>query len=154
MTPGRQHALVKIYWEGPFTVSEVIARTDAKHKGVYQVYGDHAVFGPNSLLYVGMTDDQTFGVRFEQHHQRWLRYDTGVEIRLGYIREPSMMDMLKHVEALTIWWHAPPYNSKNIWRYNGPELHVQNWDERGRLHPEYSSHWGKPDLLPPDDEPA
>ncbi|MDI1437510.1 hypothetical protein [Polyangium sorediatum] len=142
---------VQIVWQGPFTLAAAIASSTAPSKGVYQIYGQHIVFGPNSLLYVGMTDGQTFGARLAQHRDRWLVHEDDVTIRLGVVADLDSSARLADIEALTIWWHSPPYNSKNIWTYGGGPLRIQNLGARGRLHPEYSSHW-KPARTPPDGE--
>ena len=48
---------IRIEWEGPFSVDDVIAKLDNKDDyGLYQIYGKHIIFGENSLLYIGMTD--------------------------------------------------------------------------------------------------
>lgn len=135
------HHLVQVVWEGPLPLDQALTRDTDEDLGLYQVYGDHLVFGPVALLYVGMTADQKFAARFKQHKARWLQFDTGVEIRLGRLRDKNDMRVIGDVEALTIWWHSPPYNCKHIWGYDGAPLRIQNWGARGRLHAEYSSHW-------------
>jgi hypothetical protein len=145
-----EHRLVQVFWEGPLSLDEVLKRPD---KGLYQVYGQHAVFGRGALLYVGMTDKQSFGARFKQHRDRWLKYEADVEIRVGVIRDGHSVKFLADVEALTIWWHSPPYNSTSIWQYKRDPLRVQNWEQRGSLHPEYSSHWREEaEITPPEGE--
>jgi hypothetical protein len=137
------HHLVRVCWHGPLLVEEVCNGNWSKKRGLYQVYGQHVVFGPEALLYIGMTNGQTFGKRFEQH-KSWLQYESDVCVRLGIIDSPDDLTLLAQVEALTIWWHSPPYNSKNIWKYKGDvRLHVRNGGQRGRLVAEYMSHWGE-----------
>ena len=46
---------------------------------------------------------------------------------------------LKDAEALTIYWHSPPYNSSNIETYNGQRLKVVNLGNPGDLCAEYIS---------------
>jgi hypothetical protein len=147
---GEAHTLVQILWEGPFTIDQVLTGAQRHKSGVYQIYGQHVVFGSDALLYLGMTGRQLFGARFKQHWERWLRYESDISIRLGSLDDANV-PLLADVEALTIWWHSPPYNSKNIWQYEGVRLRIQNLGARGRLHPEYSSHW-KPARIPPEDE--
>lgn len=123
----------------------------ADKRGLYQIYGQHVVFGPDSLLYIGMTDGQTFLQRFKQH-ERWLKFECDVTIRLGLLHSDTMA-LLAEVEALSIWWHSPPYNSQNIWRYKFDEvLHARNWGARGRLVPEYTSDWEEAKIQPPEGE--
>jgi len=151
MASSIQHSLVKVYWEGPLDISAAFKKKGRRDRGLYQVYGDHPVFGPHSLLYVGRTDQQSFGMAFVQHYERWMKHDSGVTIHLGTFRDHGASVLVKEVEALTILWHSPPYNSKGIWVYGGPPVRVQNHDSRGRLLAEYSSHW-RPDRIPPDGE--
>lgn len=147
-----QHRLVRVRWDGPVSIQEVAKKQDPNDDcGLYQVYGTHAVFGPTSLLYIGMAMDQTFAKRSEQH-ARWLRYESDVSVRLGRIEkhdyewEPKRWtdwkSVLGQVESLTIFWHSPPYNSQSIVQPKVIEpLRVQNWGDRGRLLPEYSWPW-------------
>lgn len=149
--PAQEHQLVQVHWSGPFLVRDVIEGEQAKEKGLYQIYGQHVVFGVDALLYVGMTDGQTFATRFGQH-ERWLRFESDVSVRLGIIKDPSRMKLLADVEALTIWWHSPPYNAKSIWQYTGSPLHIQNWGARGRLNAEYTSNWEETKVASPEGE--
>jgi len=52
--------------------------------------------------------------------------------------------LIKDLEALTICWHSPPYNSTFINSYTGRPLRVKSWKNRGRLLPEFSSDWTPP----------
>jgi hypothetical protein len=154
--------LIPIQWEGPMTLDDALKKSSNKDDyGIYQITGDHVVFGPGSLLYVGRARDQPFATRFAQHAE-WLRHESGIAVRLGripvghYETDPKggwkdWSQLVTDVEALTIYWHAPPYNSQHIGSYKGQPLHVQCWGDRGRLLPEYSSHW-RP--LRPEDEPT
>ena len=131
---------VKIEWEGPFTSDEVLELGDPNRDfGLYQIYGRHVIFGDNSLLYIGevATKGRTFSQRFVEHTE-WLKEEEGVFIRVGRINkkdydEADRQQVLKDTEALTIYWHSPPYNSDNIDNYNGQPLKVINDGKRGDL---------------------
>ena len=152
--------LLRVIWDGPLSVAQVLSLGGDRDYGVYQVYGRHVVFGAGALLYVGMARDRPFGTRFGEHAASWLSTGDDISIRLGRIADadvtPSDSDWsewkqnVSEIEALTIFWHSPPYNSKNISAYKGRPLTVQNWRQRGSLLPEYSSHW--PELLRPPGE--
>ncbi len=142
----------RIRWEGPVSIEDVLSLTDDEHDyGLYQVYGYHVVFGPGALLYIGMARDQTFAARVRQHHVEWLREENDVRMRIGrispedYEHDPQgwkdWEKLVTDTEALLIYWHSPPYNSRNISEYRGQALHVQNWGDRGSLLPECTSHW-------------
>lgn len=144
----RGERLVHVAWEGPFTPQEVLALTGPEHHGIYQTIGVHLVFGPNSLLYIGSTFDQTFARRFKQHLADGLEHESEILVRVGTIvasDRPKSRDeystLVSEVEALTIYWHSPPYNSQYIRTHNVECLRVHNLGKRGVLHPEYSTQW-------------
>ena len=141
---------VRVEWEGPFPIEEVLRLNDQDDDyGLYQIYGRHIIFGANSLLYIGKAEGLTFSQRFNQHCSEWLLEEEGVSIRVGRIASedyaydpPDWSDwrkVLRDAEALTIYWHSPPYNSMNISEYKGQHLKVVNKDERGVLVAEYIS---------------
>lgn len=145
---------VRVRWDAPRSLKETQELKDGNlDVGIYQVYGEHVVFGSGALLYIGKACDQTFGERFVQH-VKWLDYESDPFIRVGRIESDCYQSdaewerLVDCVEALTIYWHSPPYNSRCIVRYDKPEfIRVQNWGHRGRLMPEYSSpsEWRRPD---------
>jgi len=48
--------VLKVIWDGPHTYDEALTRNTAPvDTGLYQIYGTHGVFGPESILYIGMT---------------------------------------------------------------------------------------------------
>ena len=141
---------VRIEWEGPFSIEEVLRLNDQDDDyGLYQIYGRHIIFGANSLLYIGKAEGLTFSQRFNQHCSEWLSEEEGVSIRVGriasedYIYDPpdwsDWQKVLRDAEALTIYWHSPPYNSMNISEYKGQRLRVVNKGERSALVAEYIS---------------
>lgn len=146
---------VRIHWTGPFAPDKIPVNSEYDDNfGLYQIYGMHEVFGPQSLLYIGKAEHLSFSERINQHLHNWLYYNSDAQVRLGlldredYKHEPGdwsdWKQLLRDVEALTIFWHTPPYNSKNIGYYGGPKLRVQNYGQRGRLLPEFSTDWVPP----------
>lgn len=141
---------VRVEREGPLPPDRVLRLNDRiEDFGLYQIYGRHIIFGPGSLLYIGETN-QTFGERFTEH-LAWLEEEEEVFIHVGCIvskdyKQYERTKILKDTEALTIKWHSPPYNSRNIETYNGQRLKVVNQGERGSLVKQYRSRdrkrWG------------
>ena len=125
--------IVRIEWEGPFSIEEVLELDDRnKDCGLYQIYGHHIVYGKDSLLYIGQTGN-TFSQRFNEHLV-WLEEEEGVFIHVGRIASEDYDEQGRQdVEALTIHWHSPAYNSSNIETYNGQRLKVVNDGDRGDL---------------------
>ena len=152
---------VRVEWKGPLSLDEVKELDDDDEDcGLYQIYGRHIIFGDDSLLYVGMTT-WAFERRFfsgDDPHISWLVEEEGVSVYVGriveedYEHDPPLWsdweNVLKDAEALTIKWHSPPYNSRNIETYKGQLLKVVNLGARGSLEEEYISsnrkRWGYP----------
>lgn len=145
--------IVKVKWHGPFSVEEITnGKTPlAFESGLYQIYGLHVVFGPDSLLYIGRTGGKTHGPTFKsrikKHDSIWLMNFKPVSIYLGTIgknnqatNDPLMN--IKLVEDFSIWWHSPPCNSQNINSFKARKLNIPlrviNLGERGKLIREYS----------------
>lgn len=135
---------VRIEWEGPFSVQDVLKLSDKEQDyGLYQIYGRHVIFGFGSLLYIGMARDQTLAARFRQHQAEWLSNEEAVTVRVGrivsedYAHEPPQWPdwcrLLTDAEALEIYSHSPPYNASNISEYKGQPLRIINIGERGSL---------------------
>ena len=110
---------ITIEWEGPFALEEVQEMNKKTDRGLYQIYGHHIIFGPNSLLYIGKAEKYTFAKRFVGHWNDWIWYDDkqGRKVsiyiaRMPLARVPS--EVLRDVEAVQIYWHSPPYNSEFI----------------------------------------
>lgn len=115
--------------------------------GLYQIYGEHPVFGAGALLYIGRARERTFQMRIAEHQHDWLCREQGVAIRRGrlragdYGRGAGWQKLVTEAEALLIYWHAPPYNSQNINNYRGRPLCIQNAGDRGALAIELTSLW-------------
>ncbi len=147
---------VKVIWDKPIDIASALLLNDEEDDyGLFQIYGHHIVFGAGSLLYIGMTTEQTFGVRFRQHHDEWIKdEEKDVFIHIGRLNEddyehdpPEWTDwsqLVKDTEALLINWHTPPYNSRNISDYTGQPLNVQSWGDRGSLLLACTSEWKRP----------
>jgi hypothetical protein len=121
--------------------------------GIYQVYGDHPVYGDDTLLYIGKAAVQTFTKRMKQHYDmdRWpvqLK-----RIHFGYFCELddlspkngedaiSWEDAISIVESMLIKSHVPAFNGAGVNDVvKGPDtgILVFNQGEKGKLFPEVS----------------
>lgn len=123
---------IKIEWDGPFKVNEVIERMnkggeaplwDGEDYGLYQIYGEHTISGKNTLLYIGITTERTFSERFKEH-KTWLdkdQNDADVVIRLGRVYDPKrhVTDKIwksdvQIAERILIYIYSPNYNSREL----------------------------------------
>ena len=123
---------------------------EKENLGLYQIYGNHIVYGTNVLIYIGAAYGRTssFGERIKEHKNSWLKRDyvggnSEPEVRLGYIRyvdqktpnSYSEENIIRNCEKLLIWWHTPAENSQHI----GDEitldfsLKIENTGARGTL---------------------
>lgn len=56
--------VVQINWEGPFSIDYLKSlNNNETNYGVYQIYGNHLVYGKNVLLYIEQANEQTFYTR-------------------------------------------------------------------------------------------
>ncbi len=138
--------VIEIAWDGPFLVDDVITnKRGGSDYGIYQIYGTHNIFGPNSLLYIGMSQWRRFGARFREHRDSWTAWEPSeVKVylgRLGSTREATKTRArvwqadIAHAEALLIYFCAPPYNGallKELSREIPPTV-VLNHRRRHRL---------------------
>ena len=130
--------IINIKWEGPLTSEEVYEKNDASDKGVYQIYGDHPVYGRDVLLYIGQTMD-TFGTRLRTHDRDFKNWEQKIEICLGRIytekkARPSDEEwriLVDRVEKLLIPACWPADNRRTIGGPSNPDevkdLLVLNW---------------------------
>jgi hypothetical protein len=141
--------VVRVKWEGPFHLDEVKKLDDEYVDfGLYQIHGRHIIFGADSLLYIGKTED-TFSKRVKGNYAGWKpgtpwhQDDNEVSVRVGrlnnyqqefnYQRKSDFSQLLKDVEDFQIFCHSPPYNGTSISSYNGQSLIIENAGELGDL---------------------
>jgi hypothetical protein len=138
-------AVIDVLWDGPFSIEKIATEAHNPYDhGVYQIYGTHAVLGPDTLLYVGQAEAQNFGQRVPQGHTDWIDWEPGaVQVYIGRLAGTDRMtescygewaEMIGRAEALLIYFCSPPYNSSGIRRLRpfGPTL-VLNFKRRHRL---------------------
>src|SRR5690606_22253171 len=108
--------------------------------GLYQIYGTHSVFGPDTLLYIGKSAKQFFGTRFSQHIGWFQNEPSDLRIyvgRLGGTQQPTddaWCEEIDCAEKLLIYSCSPPYNSQNLNSIGeGKNTIVLNFGRRNRL---------------------
>lgn len=138
--------VITVWWEGPCDIASAYECNESdKDYGVYQVYGNHPVYGSGTLVYIGMADKQTFGRRLSQ--EDWDLWDCGdhsFTVRLGRLCGETPSDdawskQIADVEALLILANWPAANSRGIIDSDRPGLDnllVLNKGDYGLLLPE------------------
>lgn len=143
--------VIQIKWVGPFRIESLKSlNNDEIDYGIYQIYGNHLVYGDNVLLYIGQANEQTFYTRIMQHSY-WLESHFSFFVgRLSGSVTPSheiWHDKISAVEQLLINIHAPAYNTANISSVNEEKvghLHILNVGEYKSLLPEVSgTRWSR-----------
>ncbi len=117
-----QSEIINIMWEGPLTLQEAYGKNGESDYGVYQVYGDHPVYGRDVLFYIGKAEKQTFGRRLETHEQDFEGWDQDVQIYVGRIytekksrpSDEEWNSMIDRAEKILIPACWPALNSRDI----------------------------------------
>ena len=152
--------IVHVNWRGPFIVEDVIKNynKEGEDHGIYQIYGNHPVYGRDSLIYIGIAKDDTFSERFKVHERIWLIEQdyVPVEVYLGEVyrqtgeeeREEDDFQTdtewkyhIELCEKLLIFALVPSLNIQNKESINEMklrDLHILNWGHRADLPPEVS----------------
>ncbi|EJF05986.1 hypothetical protein ThvES_00019460 [Thiovulum sp. ES] len=146
-----------VMWDGTYTLDDLFNEasesntktlTENKDKGLYQIYGDHPVYGSDTLLYIGKAVKQTFNKRINQEHNWWHnRHSSRIKIYVGrfmYNRIPDHKqweDDVSEAERLLIYTHMPAHNSSNISSVydSGRDITVMNYGMHRSLITEVSS---------------
>lgn len=154
--------IIPISWE-KIEYEKVCTHGKNTDAGLYQIYGRHHAYGPDSLLYIGQAGN--FSERINE--KRWFNdfLETTVEpdfVRLGRIAKSNdkkaevlaeedgklWSEFITLAEKLLISTHTPAFNSQldyklsgtlQNWTTNGRQIIVLNFGDRGSLLPEVST---------------
>jgi hypothetical protein len=144
-TLGIDPEIIVIKWEGPLKINDVLkTKNKAEDCGIYQIYGTHNVFGPDTLLYIGQAP-QSFADRISSHEDEWIKWEpVDVNIYLGRlggyngVSDKEWDLRITQAEQLIIYFCSPPYN--RIKTFNMKEsVILLNYGKRHRLPLMYST---------------
>ena len=122
-----------------------------KKHGIYQIYGDHPIYGKDTLLYIGKTKKGTYLKRLFNHQDfidthltKFTKVHLSNFLKNNDVKSKNLDEHIDLVEKLLINSHCPAYNSSGIKGVMNEEtfkqeLLILNWGERGQLLPEVSS---------------
>jgi hypothetical protein len=145
---------IYIEWQGPYALAELKekANDNSKDYGLYQIYGNHPVYGANVLLYIGKADRQTFYTRIWQEGW-WFNSDGGqIQVYIGRLfdekqpKDDKWSELISSAERLLIFAHRPANNASNISSLASKKeeleklknIRVYNYDQHRSLLPEIS----------------
>lgn len=141
---------VKIYhllWE-KVEYQDFESLNEKKHYGIYQIYGDHPIYGRDILLYIGKAQEQTFAQRLSQHDDfeetnlRITKLYIGMFLNMDDNNYVNWGDSIDEAEKILIKAHCPAYNSSMIKGIITDDslsnIVIFNWGDFGQLLPEIS----------------
>lgn len=122
--------IIDVYWEGPKSLEDIKVN---KIEGycLYQIYGTHPIYGPETLLYIGKSEQKNIADRIKNH--TWI--DNQANDCKIYIatcgtfinwnewnndknKRYDMYDCdkikISSIESLLIYAHQPSYNSQSL----------------------------------------
>ena len=106
--------------EDRYSLSDIELNDETKDYGIYQIYGNHPVYGTNVLLYIGKAQKQPFAKRISQENWEYNTDANNIKIYIGRIyNEKKYSDniwekMIDIAEKMLIYSHEPARNSSNI----------------------------------------
>jgi hypothetical protein len=112
--------VIEIKWEGPLTAAEVRALNDKQDYGLYQVYGNHRIYGENVLLYLGKANQQTFAKRLPQHDDWFEWADAELKFYVGRFGNSNNVELIDWEEQIDfaegelIGYCQPAWNSSGL----------------------------------------
>ncbi|MGB0871391.1 MAG: hypothetical protein ACPGSD_17510 [Flavobacteriales bacterium] len=97
-----------IEWSNSMQIDQVKGNTKDV---LYQIYGDHALYGKNTLLYMGISKDVT--IRFKTHVKGVFGFVNNKSVRIGTITRGEVPS-LEIPESILIANHKPSFNKEFI----------------------------------------
>ncbi|MGH0437569.1 hypothetical protein ACQVOM_25725 [Bacillus basilensis] len=141
-------SLIQILWDGPYSITDLVKlKNEETDYGIYQVYGNHPIYGNDVLLYIGKADCQTLGKRISQENWPDTNDSNNTKIYVGRFygsKNPTQTEWSVEIdlaERLLIYVHKPAYNSKSISSLKDlkfQDIHILNWGNYRSLLPEIS----------------
>lgn len=145
--------IVRITWSEaqPFKIDAAIMLPNDQNLKyfVYQIYGQHPIYGQHVLLYIGKTE--RLSNRIKEHALSKFSRGLELSIRLGVIEDlvglskAECRNQMSKAEVLLIASFKPAYNSSAIMNSvllkSNPPFLIQNLANRGALPLECSSIW-------------
>lgn len=146
--------ILKLYWQGPFSIDEAIEKfnNQTTDYGLYQIYGTHNVNGTDSLLYVGKSQNNILKYRFESHKKSWIdKEPSKVEIYVGRFFGDKATDeewnnYIDACEKIVIYHCQPSYNVREKFiapSFSEIDYLILNIGKRHRLPAEISTFYLK-----------
>lgn len=99
---------IVIEWQKKKSFNECIKLLENNKNVVYQIYGDHHIYGRDTLLYIGQT--QNLIIRLKKHLKGVFGFVNNITISVGIIK--NFNDNIEIPESILIANHKPSYNKE------------------------------------------
>jgi hypothetical protein len=84
-----------------------------KENVLYQIYGDHHIYGRNTLLYIGRAGNAD--ARIKTHLEKsFFQFVNNCSVSIGTIKPDDDLDVLEMAESILIASHKPSLNKEFI----------------------------------------
>ena len=140
---------IHILWQDPIPFDRRKELKGDADFGIYQLCGDHPIYGQRMLLYIGIAQIADFRTRLQGHKKRLVNQlgsSAAGQVYVGRLAGKRNLDDDRWVERIQIaerwliYSHQPSWNSKGLKKPSEDDkVHVFNWGNRGMLLPEVSS---------------
>jgi hypothetical protein len=142
--------MIYLEWDGPYSFDDLEELQDETcDYGIYQVYGMHPVYGAEVLLFLGKTEDRTFGAQLTEEQPYWEAESDFQPInifvgRLAGQVTPNGDVWAREIDAaarLLAYAHLPVFNGRELGSAPDEdlkEIHIINWGNYMDLAPEVS----------------
>ena len=108
-----QEIVIKWSKKKPVKKAEDLKKFDVKRTDVlYQIYGDHHIYGRDTLLYIGISIDADR--RFNAHLNGVFDYVNNLSVSIGEIENYDKSFELQIPESVLIANHKPSFNKDFI----------------------------------------
>lgn len=93
------------------TIDDLKEKTEqyGERKVLYQIYGDHHIYGRDVLVYIGISKD--LHARFDKHLKGVFHYLNNKSVSIGLIQDEVKLEV---PESILIGNHKPAFNKEYI----------------------------------------
>ena len=147
----KDETIIRVNWSkesyllSDFNKKGKIPLMESDDWGFYQIYGMHGVYGTDSLLYIGVSDEggdplppikedplAPIGERIRErvHKHKWdLSYYADNRVYAGRVVSGKLPEQtIRLAEVLMVYYHQPACNGKNVYMLSASEeVKIQNF---------------------------
>ena len=120
----RQVRVAQLHWCAQRDLAQLVTDPEAEDgPGIYAIWGWHPVTGPNTMMYIGMSEVSVLD-RLRTHLEDNVHEQAPPKAHYALFDGSVAREDILAVEALLIGWHFPPYNTQVS---SGVSAHRGEW---------------------------